>query len=900
MKKLLSTLLFFTLIVAQAQTTVLKGRVLDKNNFPLPGAIIQIELTGDVTTTDFNGFFTLFLEGDQSSTVKISYMGFETIEEVLEPNSGESVEKLFVLTPTVNELSEVIVSGFQSGIVKAMNKQKGDVNVTNVISSDQTGKFPDSNIGDALKRVPGIMMQNDQGEARDIVIRGISPALNSVTINGERMPSAEGDNRRIQMDLIPSDIIQLIEVNKSVTPDMEGDAIGGAVNLVTRSNPNDFRFAATTTYGRNPIREGGQNYNISALIADKISPKLSYAFSGSIYSNDYGSDNLENEFEDEQSLAILEQQIRRYDVKRTRRSASLNLDYNFDLNNSIYFKSIYNHRDDWENRYKLKIDDIDSESDGTLRVKRETKAGGPGNDYTRLEDQKAYKFALGGEHLLGKLKMDWKYSYAKASEDRPDERYITFEQEEIPYSNIDLTNPRFPKFAISSDYTNPGLYELDEITAENKSTFEIHNSFRMNFTLPYNNNSDQLKFGFKFNGKEKERDNIFYEYTDNFNYSSMNDVTYSDVSIDSYNAGSYNSGIFTTKEFLGGLTLTNGELVLDEFIDGNYEANEDISAFYAMITDQLGEKTKVILGARIEGTNINFKGYEFESEEDETLADVTSTSGSDDYVNVLPNLTIQHNFSDKFVVNAAYTNTIARPDYFQLVPYRIVDTDNERITEGNPGLEPTESVNFDLTAEYFFSSVGLISAGFFSKNLSNFTYRYSTQGYSYNNASWTYRQTRNGGDASINGFEVTLQSKLNFLPGFLGNLSIFSNYTFTDTETEFIDQSRTDLPLVGAVENIFNVSLSYESEKLFARASLHSSDDNLFEVGDNIYEDIYYDAQTFVDINAAYKLTDKIKLIAEIKNLTDQPLRFYQGLEERTFQVEYYDLNWNIGLRIEL
>ena len=177
MKKLLSTLLFFTLIVAQAQTTVLKGRVLDKNNFPLPGAIIQIELTGDVTTTDFNGFFTLFLEGDQSSTVKISYMGFETIEEVLEPNSGESVEKLFVLTPTVNELSEVIVSGFQAGIVKAMNKQKGDVNVTNVISSDQTGKFPDSNIGDALKRVPGIMMQNDQGEARDIVIRGISPCL---------------------------------------------------------------------------------------------------------------------------------------------------------------------------------------------------------------------------------------------------------------------------------------------------------------------------------------------------------------------------------------------------------------------------------------------------------------------------------------------------------------------------------------------------------------------------------------------------------------------------------------------------------------------------------------------------------------------------------------------------
>ena len=127
-----------------------------------------------------------------------------------------------------------------------------------------------------------------------------------------------------------------------------------------------------------------------------------------------------------------------------------------------------------------------------------------------------------------------------------------------------------------------------------------------------------------------------------------------------------------------------------------------------------------------------------------------------------------------------------------------------------------------------------------------------------------------------------------------------SNYTYTDTSSEFVDQERTGLPLVGAVENIFNASLAYESEKLFARLSMHSSDDNLFEVGDNIYEDIYYDAQTFIDLNAAFKVNDKLKIIAEVKNLTDEPLRFYQGLKDRTFQVEFYDLNWNIGLRFEL
>ena len=885
-----------TFSLAQSQTNLINGRVLDKNNFPLPGAIIQIQESTDVSVSDFNGYFTMMTES-ASVNVKITYMGFENYEEELEFPLESSGAKIFVLTPSVNELSEVIVSGFQSGIVKAMNKQKSDVNVTNIVSSDQTGKFPDSNIGDAIKRIPGVMMQNDQGEARDIVIRGISPALNSVTINGERMPSAEGDNRRVQMDLIPTDMIQMIEVNKTVTPDMEGDAIGGSVNLVTRSNPNAFRFVANTSYGTNPIRENGQNYNISTIISDKVSPKFSYSLSASTYTNDYGSDNVENEFESERELQIVEQQVRRYDVKRTRRSVSLNLDYNFDANNVIYIKSLYNHRDDWENRYKLKIDDIDEEADGTLRVKRETKAGGPGNDFTRLEDQKAYKYALGGDHQLGKLKMDWKYSYARASEHRPDERYITFENEEIPYSNIDLTNPRFPKFSIDNSYNNANDFVLDEITGENQSTFERHHSYRMNFELPYGKNNDKFKFGVKLNGKKKSRDNDFFDYSDNFDYNSMNDVTFSDLSISSYNAGDYSSGIFTSKAFLGGLTLSNGERLLEEYIAGNYDAEENISAFYAMITDRLGDKTRIILGARMEATSVDYTGNDYDVDNDT----FSSVNGTDDYVNFLPNLTIQHSFSDKFIVNAAYTNTIARPDYFDLTPYRVVIREDEEIEEGNPGLEPTESVNFDLTAEYYFSSVGLISAGFFNKNLSNFTYRYSTNNYTYEGQTgWRYRQTRNGGEATINGIELTFQSKLNFLPGFLSNLSVLSNYTYTDTSSEFVDQERTGLPLVGAVENIFNASLAYESEKLFARLSMHSSDDNLFEVGDNIYEDIYYDAQTFIDLNAAFKVNDKLKIIAEVKNLTDEPLRFYQGLNDRTYQVEFYDLNWNIGLRFEL
>src|SRR5690606_26047176 len=159
-----------------------------------------------------------------------------------------------VLRSSSIELEGVEVSAFGfSGQSKALNTQKNNTNITHVVSTDQIGKFPDANIGDAVKRIPGITMQMDQGEARNIIVRGLSPQLNSVTLNGSRIPSAEGDNRNIQMDLIPSDMIQTIEVSKAVTPDMDADALGGSVNLITRTAPQGFRVSATLGSGINFI-----------------------------------------------------------------------------------------------------------------------------------------------------------------------------------------------------------------------------------------------------------------------------------------------------------------------------------------------------------------------------------------------------------------------------------------------------------------------------------------------------------------------------------------------------------------------------------------------------------------------------------------------------------------------
>ena len=196
---------------------ILKGKVVDEQNLSLPGANLIIKGTRIGTVTNQNGEFSILNLESGSYTLQVTYLGYMTQEKEFEITDGGTATLRFELTEGALEGAEFVVFGDRlKGQARALNQQKNNANITNIVSADQIGRFPDANIGDALKRIPGITMQNDQGEARNIIIRGMAPQLNSVTLNGERIPSAEGDNRNVQMDLIPSDMIQTIEVNKAV------------------------------------------------------------------------------------------------------------------------------------------------------------------------------------------------------------------------------------------------------------------------------------------------------------------------------------------------------------------------------------------------------------------------------------------------------------------------------------------------------------------------------------------------------------------------------------------------------------------------------------------------------------------------------------------------------------
>jgi TonB-dependent receptor len=257
-------------------------------------------------------------------------------------------------------------------------------------------------------------------------------------------------------------------------------------------------------------------------------------------------------------------------------------------------------------------------------------------------------------------------------------------------------------------------------------------------------------------------------------------------------------------------------------------------------------------------------------------------------------------------LRAAWTNTLARPNYFDLVPYTVINQEDEELEVGNPELKPTTSMNLDLMAEYYFPSIGIISGGLFYKDITDFivTSNSDVTGGVYDG--WEISQPINGGNASIFGIEIALKKQLDFLPGFLSNIGIYGNYTYTASEIRgdlrIEGREGEKLPLPGSPKNSWNASLSYDGKKLYLRASLNYSGDYIEpdEMGDEAFFDRYYDKSLFLDLNGSYAITPYLRVFAEAKNLTNQPLRYYQGIPDRIMQEEFYNWRFTLGLKLDL
>ncbi|MDY3548086.1 TonB-dependent receptor [Riemerella anatipestifer] len=927
-------LLISTAIFTKAQVGTLSGNINDDSKIALPGAQLVLTPGNYHTISDDNGNFIFLNVPEGKYTLSVDYIGYGERKYNITIGSNKNTYQNIIYDKKISNIKEVIVIGFsRQSQARALNKQRNNMNISNIVSSDQIGKFPDANIGDALKRIPGITMQNDQGEARNIIIRGLAPELNSVTLNGNRIPSAEGDNRNVQMDLIPSDMVQMIEVNKTLTPDQDADAIGGSVDLITKTASNKERFYFSTASGYSPIRDKALLSNNFLYSNRFFNGKLGWVLNGSYHNNDYGSDNVEAEWiSDKKGREYISQMdIRKYDVKRERKSIGSDFDIKINPKNNIRLSAMYNWRDDWENRYRLRIKRIaplENQQGFEGREERQTKGGilNRPNNGGRLERQIMQNYALKGDHILGnKIDLDWGISYAKAEEQRPDERYISFytdKKKMVKYGN-DIGSDAEPLYTSS---TPPSLsdYKFDKLSEQNSHTFEEETTGKLNLRFPFSiieNQKGRLRIGGKMRLKFKKRDGEYHTFTPVDNaMSSLSGANNIFFSGENWNPNSkYTPGYFASRDFLGGLDLNNPNLFNkkrnpSEYLTSNYNAKEDIYSGYIRWDQHLNEQISFILGVRIENTKTHYTGNIVQ---DENNLEGTRTV-SNNYINYLPNASIKYTPTKNLVLRGAYTTAIARPNYYRLSPFVSVIPDDRDITAGNPNLKAAYAHNLDVMGEYYFKSVGLISIGGFYKKINHFIYDYRDSQYSYDKFSndfpditnqlnqtdiYTFIQSRNGDAVNVYGFEIAFQRQLDFLPGFLSNLGIYTNYTHTKSYAKgiYTDEGvmREGLMLPGTAPHMFNASLSWENKKFQTRVSFNHTSAYLDELGDNDFYDRYYDKQSFLDINATYAIKEWMRVFVEANNLTNQPLRYYQGISSRTMQMEYYRPRYTIGLKFD-
>ncbi|WP_305156826.1 TonB-dependent receptor [uncultured Muribaculum sp.] len=914
MKKVMSTFLValassLTIMAADSpKYGQLKGRILDNEKNPLPGAVVIIDGNKLSAVTDLDGFFSFanLLSGNHN--LKVTYIGFLPVSKTIVVSEESTVDDI-VMSDTSRELNEVVVTGVFSGQQRAINAQKNNINITNVVSADQIGKFPDSNIGDALKRISGINVQYDQGEARFGQVRGTPAEFSSVTINGSRLPSAEGDIRNVQLDLIPSDMIQTIEVSKTLMPDQDGDAIGGSINLVTKNSPHRFTVGAVAGTGYNWIsRKAQMNFGLTLgnrFFNDRFGVMLAASYNNA----PAGSYNTEFiwEKDDDGKIYVNDYQIRQYFVTRERQSYSLSLDWKFNDYNKIWFKGIFNNRNDWENRYRTTLKDMTPEGKADVRV--QTKGGTPDNRNARLERQRTMDFTLGGENRLGIFGIDWKLGYARASEERPNERYIDYRLKKQKFS-IDLSNPREPLATPEegSTITLNDDFSLKELTQQQEDIVEKDFKAALDFKTKLSDRA-KLKFGFKFVSKFKNKEIDFYEYTP-IDEKAFDKDAFShtvDMTTDRFMpSAKYKAGTFIDKYFLGFLNLDDknqfeSEQVAEE-LAGNYHARENVTSGYMRIDSRLADNLQFMGGLRVENTDLRYIGRIYDDETGEVSKTAPATSS---YINFLPSLLLKWEINKDFLFRAGYNQSISRPKYSALVPGMKISRGDNEITVGNPGLKATTSHNIDLNAEYYWKSIGLVSAGLFYKRIEGFIVDEVAYNKEYEGNLWTkFTQPKNGGNANIFGVELAWQRDFSFITPAMKCLGLYATYTYTRSRiTDFNFEGRENekgLSLPGSPEHTANLSLYFDKCGFSARASFNYASAFIDEMGASSFYDRYYDAVKYLDLNVSYTFGRKTKITvyADCNNLLNQPLRYYQGSKDYTMQQEYYGVKLNGGVKV--
>jgi len=913
------------LVPSLALAGTITGQVIDQETGrPLADAIVSIEGSARTTTTDRSGRFRLNDVAGGTQSIRVRALGYgDGVVTFEAPATGEFSTDVKLASLVVSE--EIVVVGFRVAQLSALQAKKSAVGVLDAVTGDDAGKLPDMNAAESLQRISGTSVTLDQGEGRYVSIRGIDSGLNNVTIDGQTIGAPEAGDRRIALDTIPADILSRLEVRKTITPDLDGNAIGGSINLVTPSAfdhaeiqritgsaevgyyelNSESPYAATLTYSG---RFGGDE-------------QFGLVLSGSYSERDYASENVQGgaEWEEEGDYLIPDEYVLRdYSLERIRMGFVANLEYRPSDDLKLYWRNLWNEFEDTEERQQAIIDYRNGDLLGqTATSGTFTEAEGERLVKYRREQQSILNSTLGGEYRFGRSTLSGSVGYGKAEQDTPFDNEWSFASSDVFPATYD-TSRFFWRVDGGDPFLDPAGYEFNEVVRAKQLVEED----LMTAQLDFNQDTDFgsipgfWKVGAKFSSRDKDSDADGDVY-DGFD----GDLTLDMVARPG--PRDFLSSVGNFYEFGPRVNYRAAELAyfsqralferseldsIEESLASDFEASEDITAGYLMAGIETGGWS-VVGGVRAERTDADYAAYDLVFDDGDLVPeDVVLRKGDNDYTNYMPSLHVQYLVRDDLIVRGAWTNTIGRPAYESLVPLREFEIDPDgaggfegSVTEGNPDLDPLESMNFDVSVEWYPRPAGLVSLALFHKEIDNpiYTEVIDLEDTTYEGrffSELSIQRPRNAKDGSITGVEINLQQQFTGLPAPFDGFGASANYTWTDSEATIFDRDE-EVPFFLQPEHVANLALFYEKFGFEGRIALAYRSEYLDEVAGDADQDIYVDSHSQLDLKLAYAITEQWRVFAEFRNLTDEPWRYLNG-NKRLAENEIYSWNAAAGVQI--
>ena len=945
MCKSLSSLFLFVLlgmvpglipIHAQERTGSVTGTITDASGGVLPGARVELTPTARLFVSNGQGQFAVRDLPSGNYKLTASYIGFAPFSTDVTIAAGQISHVNVVLQiGTQNEV--VTVPGERErGEVEAINIERTADNIVQVLPAEVITSLPNTNIADAVGRLPSVSLERDEGEGKYIQIRGTEPRLSNVTIDGIHVPSPE-NVRNVKLDVIPSDLVESIEVSKTLSANQDADAVGGSVNLVTKSAADHPYLSVLGMGGYTPIAGGRRLDQFAGTFGNRFGADKRFGLMiGASYDfNARGIDDIEpapsanvlpngNVF-----LGPSTADLRQYLYNRTRYGVGGGLDYKLGDMSSIYLRGLFSRFHDFGQDwiYSPGINNFISDPADPNNTCGITSVNGPlgcGNvgfsDVFRKPVQQIVSVQGGARHTIGTTLVNYTLAlsqskatggYPRASFDGPgsSDNSVAF--------GVDTSHPFTPKFPVLNGVNlyDPTAYALSRLSFQDDRTFErdVVGDFAVN--RPYSIGSHYGSFEVGFKGWDADKTQTFNEQS--FNPTGtlpMNLFLNSFVNHDYY-FGHYTFGPTTDynkilayfnahpNEFTGGFDPINS-------FPNNFDASERIYAGYVMNTIGFG-RLRLQTGVRIEATKDSLLGNVVVLDSNGDFASTSPFPAKNSYTNVFPSVQAQFRLNSDTVLRAAYGMGIARPNFYDLVPYVVNDpTSNPPVSAGNPDLKPTLAQNFDLLVEHYLKPVGLIQVGGFYKYLTDPIYTVTTTRTTPPYAGLDQTQPVNGPHAHISGIEMSWQQQLRFLPGFLNGTGVRANYSYTTSRAAFpAGFGRTDHPsLIRQGPNNWNLDVTYDKKGLSARMGLTHNDAYIWSYGfqDGTLGgikgpggDTYLYPHTQVDAQVSYWIPrgHGLQAIVSMLNLNNEVFGFYNGSEQYPLQREYYKRTISAGLR---